>query len=148
LFASALGVLAGGMIVDRVKRHDLVAAAGFTVAAIMMVMFSAVPLPVLVIGVLFSIVGGIQGMIRPARDMMVRAATPPGGVGKAFGFFSTGMSISGASAPILFGGLVDRGNPEWVFYSIAIFMCFGIFSIMGSQRASSRKAAINGEGET
>ena len=43
---------------------------------------------------------------------------------------------------------MERGNPEWAFYSIAIFMCFGIFSIMGSQRASSRKAAINGGGET
>ena len=27
---------------------------------------------------------------------------------------------------------MERGNPEWVFYSIAIFMCFGIFSIMDS----------------
>ena len=105
LFASALGVLAGGMIVDRVKRHDLVAAAGFTVAAIMMVMFSAVPLPVLVIGVLFSIVGGIQGMIRPARDMMVRAATPPGGVGKAFGIFRRGCPLAARRPPFFLAGL-------------------------------------------
>ncbi len=147
LFASALGVLAGGMIVDRIKRHDLMAAAGFSVAAIVMVMFSAVPMPVVVIGVLFTLVGGIQGAIRPARDMMVRAATPPGGMGKAFGFVSTGISIGGAAAPVLFGWLVDQGNPEWVFYSIAIFMGFGIISIMGSQRASSRVAIQNGGGD-
>ena len=132
------------MIVDGIKRHDLMAAAGFSITAMVMVMFSAVPLPVAVIGVLFMVIGVIQGAIRPARDMMVRAATPPGGMGKAFGFVTTGLSIGGAASPVLFGWLVDQGNPEWVFYSIAIFMGFGIISIIGSQRALSRVAVLNG----
>ena len=50
--------------------------------------------------------------------------------------------------PVLFGWLVDQGNPEWVFYSIAIFMGFGIISIMGSQRASSRVAIKNDGGDS
>lgn len=134
LFASAAGVLAGGVIADRVKRHDRVAIIAFLVSGVLMVALGALPLPLMVIAGLYTVVGFAQGVIRPARDMLTRAATPPGGMGKAVGFVTTGLSIGGALAPVVFGWLVDRGQPEWVFYGIALFMILGVVSVSFSHR--------------
>jgi MFS family permease len=69
----------------------------------------------------------MQGSIRPARDMMVRAIVPKGTMGKAFGFVSSGAAIGGATAPILFGWLIDIGRAEIVFYLLILFtlLCVG-----------------------
>jgi MFS family permease len=75
------------------------------------------------------IAGLSQGIIRPARDMMVRAASPKGSTGKVFGFVSAGIAAGGAVAPALFGVIMDAGKPAWVFYLIAIFMVIAMFSI-------------------
>jgi MFS family permease len=48
-------------------------------------------------------------------------------MGKAFGFVSSGASIGGAAAPIVFGWLIDIGRPEIVFYLLILFtlLCVG-----------------------
>ena len=135
LFASAVGVLAGGILADYTKRHDRVAVLAFAVTAVVMVLLGVKSVSVALIAVLYTAIGFVQGIVRPARDMMLRAATPPGGMGKAFGFVSTAISIGGALAPILFGWLVDRGHPEWVFFAISLFMIVGIVSVIASRRS-------------
>jgi MFS family permease len=62
------------------------------------------------------------GICMPSRDMMVRAAAPPGQAGAAFGIVSTGFNIGGMIAPPLFGWLMDSGNPNAVFLLGAVFM--------------------------
>jgi MFS family permease len=73
--------------------------------------------------------GLVQGIIRPARDMMVRAASPKGSTGKVFGFVSAGIAAGGAISPTVFGLFMDAGNPAWVFYLMAIFMGIALFSV-------------------
>ena len=46
-------------------------------------------------------------MIMPSRDMLVRAAAPPGAMGRAFGIVTTGFSIGGTVGPMLFGWIMD-----------------------------------------
>jgi MFS family permease len=75
------------------------------------------------------IAGLAQGIIRPARDMMVRAASPKGSFGKVFGFLSAGLAAGGAIAPIIYGLIMDANRPDWVFYLMAIFMGLAIFSV-------------------
>src|SRR3546814_3169520 len=58
----------------------------------------------------------------PSRDMLVRSVTPPGAMGKVFGFVSTGFSIGGIVSPLLFGYLLDHGQPSLVFQVVAAFM--------------------------
>ena len=55
--------------------------------------------------------GLLNGIIQPPRDMMVRAVTPVGSFGKVFGFVSTGFNLGGMVAPLLYGWLMDRGQP-------------------------------------
>ncbi len=130
LFASALGVLLGGVIADRTTRHDIQAALAFIAGALIMLVVGGVSLHFTVIVFALTLAGLTQGMIRPARDMMVRAAVPKGAIGRAFGFVSAGASVGGALSPVLFGWVIDLGRPEWVFYLLAIIMVLSIGTAM------------------
>jgi FSR family fosmidomycin resistance protein-like MFS transporter len=129
LFCSALGILLGGEIADRTKRHDLVAGATFIVFAVVSVVVAMINMPAFVLFALMAINGIGNGIIRPARDMMLRAAAPKGSTGKVFGFVSAGIAAGSAVAPIPFGYMLDIGKPEWVFYLMAIFMIVALVTV-------------------
>ncbi|WP_206030310.1 MFS transporter [Roseomonas sp. AR75] len=122
LVGSATGVLLGGRLADRSSRHGLVAAAGFAGAAVATLAVALLPLPGVLIVVLLGASGILSGLCMPSRDMMVRAAAPPGQAGATFGIVSTGFNIGGMIAPILFGWLMDAGQPNAVFLLGAVFM--------------------------
>lgn len=129
LFASAFGILIGGEIADRTKRHDLVAIAAFVISgAVMLIIPLAGPGAALLIAMMV-LAGLVQGIIRPARDMMVRAASPKGSTGKVFGFVSAGIAAGGAVSPAIFGLIMDADRPAWVFYLMAAFMVIALFSV-------------------
>lgn len=122
LVGSASGVLIGGGLADRSERHGLVAAAGFAGAACCTVLVALLPLPGIVVVLLLGCSGVLSGLCMPSRDMMVRAAAPPGQAGAAFGIVSTGFNIGGIVAPPLFGWLMDTGHADRVFLLAAAFM--------------------------
>src|SRR5215212_6808159 len=130
LFCSAAGILVGGEIADRTKRHDIIAGAVFVVTAVFSLLLVWFDLPFVPLVLLMVIMGLGQGIIRPARDMMLRAAAPKGSAGKVFGFVSMGISVGSAVAPIPFGWLLDTGRSEWVFYLIAIFMTVALVTVV------------------
>jgi FSR family fosmidomycin resistance protein-like MFS transporter len=115
LAMSAAGTLAGGILAGRTSRHATVAAAGLTIGGIVtaLVGFFNFGPALLVIIVGFS--GFCAGITYPSRDMLVRAVTPHGAFGKVFGFVSTGYNIGGSIAPIMYGMLMDRGEPRAIF---------------------------------
>ncbi len=122
LIGSASGVLIGGGLADRVKRHGVVAAAGFAGAAGCTAIVALLPLPALAVVLLLGASGVLSGLCMPSRDMMVRAAAPPGQAGAAFGIVSTGFNIGGIVAPLVFGWLMDSGHADRVFLLGAGFM--------------------------
>lgn len=129
LFCLALGVLLGGEIADRTKRHDIVAGVVFVVSAIITALIAWIDLSYGLLMAAMIVMGLGQGVIRPARDMILRAASPKGSTGKVFGYVSAGISGGSALAPIPFGYLLDHGRPEWVFYLIAIFMVIALATV-------------------
>lgn len=122
LFASAFGVLAGGLLADRARRHGLVAAVAMALAAALTLVVTLVQLPGLALAVLLAGAGFLSGVITPSRDLLVRAAAPPGAEGRVFGVVSTGFNIGGAVSPIIFAALVDHGRNQAVFGLTAVFM--------------------------
>jgi MFS transporter, FSR family, fosmidomycin resistance protein len=130
LLCSAGGILLGGEISDRTTRHELIAIVAFVLTAVLSVLIAWVDLPLVPLIVAMVIMGLGQGVIRPVRDMMLRAAAPTGSVGKVFGFVSAGISAGSAIAPIPFGLMLDAGRPEWIFYLIAIFMVIALFTVI------------------
>lgn len=146
LFASAFGVLVGGLFADKTKRHDLIAACGLIVSAVIVLIVGEVNLHYTLLVFAFSSAGLISGVIRPARDMMIRSVSPQGSMGKVFGFVFSGQSIGGGIAPVIYGYLIDIGQAVWIFYTSAIFMllCMGVVLLSGRSARRHAEAATDG----
>jgi MFS family permease len=126
LGASAIGVLAGGFLADRTRRHGQVAAACFAVNAAIVLVIATVALPAILLTAAMTAAGFLGGVIAPSRDMLVRNAAPAGAAGRAFGIVSTGFNFSGIASPLLFGWIMDQNAPHWVFGLSALFMALTV----------------------
>jgi MFS family permease len=143
LTASAFGVLGGGFVADLTRRHGDVAAIGFAANAVIMLLIATIGFapPVLIAAMGFA--GFLSGMIMPSRDMLVRAAAPPGAMGRAFGIVTMGLSIGGTVGPMLFGWIMDRGAPRWVFGASVVFMVLTVaMALVGDRRSRNRRRPI------
>ena len=134
LVFSALGVLLGGVIASRLKNPMLIATltlfgSGLTILAMALIETG----PVLLI-TLMTLAGVLSGIIMPSRDMIVREITPPGSFGLVFGFVSTGFAVAAMIAPLLYGWLMDLGQPR------TIFLCAVGFTLISVVMANSTKA--------
>jgi MFS family permease len=134
LGASAVGVLAGGVLADRTSRHGQVAAACFAINAVIMLVIATITLPSPLLTALMAIAGFLGGVIAPSRDMLVRNAAPPGAAGRAFGIVSTGFNFSGIFAPLLFGWIMDQNLPHWVFGASVVFMIMTVLLALVTER--------------
>jgi MFS family permease len=142
LFATAIGVLAGGFIADATRRHGDVAAAGFGGAAALVLAVGTVDLgPVLLVAAMAA-AGFLSGMIAPSRDMLVRAAAPPGASGRVFGIVTTGFNLGGTIGPLIGGWIMDHSLPRWVFYSSVIFMAATAVMALASEWRSRRRDMV------
>lgn len=138
LIGSAAGILAGGILADRFGRPERIATIGFVLSAALLTLVGAPSLPIaLLVGVL-SAAGFLNGMVQPSRDLLVRSVTPPGSMGKVFGFVSTGISIGTAIMPILFGWIMDNADPRWIFWIAAFVILLALATIGGLSRLSRR----------
>ena len=141
LSLSALGVLAGGVVADRTRRHGEVAALGFGGTAALVLLVALVPMPDVVLAMALGLAGFLAGMIMPSRDMLVRAASPPGATGRTFGVVTTGFNIGGALGPVLYGWLMDHGQPRAVFLVAVGFMVLTMLLALASDRGGRRRRA-------
>jgi MFS family permease len=135
LAASAIGVLAGGVLADRTQRHGQVAAACFGIDAVIVLVIATVALPSPLLTVMMALAGFLGGVIAPSRDMLVRNAAPPGAAGRAFGIVSTGFNFSGILGPLLFGWIMDQHMPHWVFGASAAFMVLTVLLALFTDRS-------------
>jgi len=133
LFASAFGVLAGGLLADRTRHHGYVAAGAFAAAALVVAIIATVPLADAGLVMLLGIAGFLTGVIAPSRDMLVRAAAPVGAEGKTFGIVMTGFNIGGAFGPVMFGWLLDRGQYTGIFWAAVAFMLLTVALTLGQE---------------
>jgi MFS transporter, FSR family, fosmidomycin resistance protein len=115
LAMNAIGVLAGGVLAGRIRQHALIAASGLTIAGAVTALIGLFDLTSAVLIGLTGLSGLCVGATYPSRDMLVRAVTPPGAFGAVFGFVSTGFNIGASIAPIVYGMLMDHGQPRSVF---------------------------------
>jgi MFS family permease len=122
LFSGAIGVLLGGLVCDRTRRHGDFTAVCFGLAAALILALAVLETRPLEMIVGLGLVGLFAGMVAPSRDMLVRAAAPPGRQGSVFGIVSTGYNIGGVLGPLLFGWILDQGEPRWVFGATFIVM--------------------------
>lgn len=138
LGGSALGILVGGELADRYQRHAFIATTGLLVGALLVGTLAIVPLPMTINITLLGLAGLFVGSTNPSRDILVRAATPPGASGKVFGFVYSGLDLGAAFAPLLFGVLLDGGQYRGVFGAVAALYLLAIVSVLQLAQAKRR----------
>ena len=119
LIAASVGVITGGFIADKTKRHNvvlvvtmLIATLVTSIAALGIIDFWAC------VGMLV-IAGLTKGIVAPSRDLMVRNDAPPSLLGGVVAFVTIGFTIGNGAAPAIAGWLVDLGSPLNVFWFAA-----------------------------
>ena len=134
LLGTAGGIFFGGIAADRTDRHDRIAIAGMTAAAVLMLYVAAShPGPTMLLVILVA-AGVASGTTTPSRDMLVRAATPRGASGRVFGFVYSGLDLGSAVIPLILGWALDQGRPEAVFYTVSGFLAVTILTVVQVRR--------------
>lgn len=143
LTLNAFGVLVGGVLASRTERHVAVAAFGLAAAGIATVLIGLINFSPVALVLMASLSGFFVGVTPPSRDMLVRAATPPGAIGRVFGFVSTGFNIGAAIAPVVYGHFMDGGEPRvvFVFSAACSILCIGTVVFGVSRRAQANSGA-------
>jgi MFS family permease len=116
LAMNAVGVLAGGFLAARTSHHAVVAACGLTMGGIVTALVGFFDFSSALLILIMGLSGFCVGITYPSRDMLVRAVAPPTAYGLVFGFVSTGFNIGASIAPIVYGMLMDHGQPRMVFF--------------------------------
>jgi sugar phosphate permease len=124
----------GGLAADRWRRHGLVIAAGLASSGTMFILVSELALLPIILILVISAAGLLQGVTTPSRDLLVRSATPTGATGRVFGFVYSGLDLGSALAPATVGILLDGGHPRWVFWLIAAMLFAAIFTAVSIRR--------------
>jgi MFS family permease len=85
--------------------------------------------------VILALAGFCHGATAPSRDMLVRAATPPGASGKVFGFVYSGLDLGSCLTPLAFGWLLDHGDPRLLFLAVGVLMLCTIATVVQVRRS-------------
>ena len=142
MLCGALGMVAGGFLVNRVERLERTIGWAMSLSAALLALAGTGWLPpgLAVVGV--SLAGLGTGLAGPSRDMLIKRATPPGATGRVYGTVYSGLDVGFAMAAPVFGTLMDLGATQGVFYGAALTLLLGVGSaaVVG-QRASRVNAA-------
>jgi FSR family fosmidomycin resistance protein-like MFS transporter len=130
LIGGATGIFFGGFLAVRASRHDLVAVSGMAASASVMFVLASAWLPAAALPLLLAVGGFCGGITNPSRDLIVRASTPPGATGKVYGFVYSGLDVGSMVTPVIFGWLLDRGEPATVFYTVVAVLAVSILTVL------------------
>jgi MFS family permease len=145
LFGGILGIVAGGIVAAHSERHNLVAAAGMLIGAAFTLALASGALPLWMLIGCMTLIGFFTFSTQPSRDILVRGATPPGATGKVYGFVYSGLDLGGSLSPLLFGWMLDRQLPQWVFGTAAGFMLIAVGTVV-TLRSRRSASAVAGAG--
>ena len=130
LLGGATGIFFGGFLAVRATRHDLVAVSGMAASATLMLVLASAWLPAAALPLLLGAAGFAGGLTNPSRDLIVRASTPAGATGRVYGFVYSGLDVGSMVTPVIFGLLLDRGDPAAVFYTVVVVLAVSIGTVL------------------
>ncbi len=143
LLGGAAGILGGGFLADRTSRHDVVAVSGLIGAAAVILLVATGGVGPSRLPLLLAVAGFCQGVTAPSRDMLVRAATPPGASGKVFGFVYSGLDLGSCLVPVAFGWMLDHRDPRMLFVAVGVLLLCTIGTVVQvRRRAQPAPAAV------
>lgn len=139
LLGGAAGIVLGGFLAQK-GEHDRLIAGALSVAALLALLLAAGILPGWSILPLMAGIGFCTGIAGPSRDLLVRrAATARFGqaaFGRVYGFVYSGLDLGLASAPLIFGRLMDGRQFGEVLIGIAVLQALAIFAALRVGKAA------------
>ncbi len=131
MLASAVGMLAGGVLGARSEQPDRNVAIAFSVAALLAVLLAMAVVPAWGALLLMGAIGLASGVAGPSRDLMIRAAAPKNATGRVYGVVYSGLDSGLAVGPLFFGALMDGDHPALLFVFIGVFQALAIATAVG-----------------
>ncbi len=122
MIGGAGGVLAGGILADRIGPQVATAFCTLVPAGVLIALIGAYDMPSIVLFVVVTLAGFLLGLLIPSRDMLLRSVTPKGSMGKVMGFTSTGANFGGAVMPLALGYIMAHYDARLVFWIPAFFV--------------------------
>jgi MFS transporter, FSR family, fosmidomycin resistance protein len=142
LLAAGAGTLVGGRLAELTSRHDLVTIVGVSAGAALMLAPASGTLLVPLLVAAIVVAGFSVGVTSPSRDMLVRTATPRGASGRVFGFVYSGLDVGSSTGPLLFGWLLDHGEPRAIFVAIGIVLVLCAFTVVPLRAPAAPRPAF------
>lgn len=142
LLASACGIFLGGIVADRTDRRDRIAIGGTAAATALMLLIASGLVGWAGALAAMAAAGFFMGATAPSRDLIIRAATPKGATGKAFGFVYSGLDMGSTIIPVLVGTMVDQGLPQAVFFTVAGLYALTILTVLHINRRPAESGTV------
>ena len=141
LLGSTAGIFVGGFLAAQTSRHHRVAATGLATGGGLILLLALVPALASWAVALFALSGFALGATGPSRDMIVRAATPPGASGRVYGFVYSGLDLGATIGPVVVGALIDHGLPRLAF-GVALCLFLAIGTVLQVRRSTPPRGAM------
>lgn len=139
------GTLVGGWWADKKGGNLLGFVTVLTLCAIGLILsLGFVPYAEWLLAPVALVAGLCLGSSRTPRDVMLKAACPPGEIGKVFGFVSAGLPLGSALMPVPMGLLIDMGLTWMVLPVVAILLALSLLCA-GSARAMAPMPAARAQ---
>ncbi len=122
MVGTAGGILAGGMLADRIGPQVVTAFCTLVPGGILIALIGAYDMPSIVLFTVVTLAGFLLGLLIPSRDLLLRSVTPKGSMGKVMGFASTGGNFGGALIPLVLGYAMVHHDTRLVFWIPAFFV--------------------------
>lgn len=120
MVASAGGMAVGGFLAADPSRCERIVGIGFGLAAMLALVLAFAEFPPVLVPVIFGAMGFVSGVAGPSRDLLVKRSTPPNATGRVYGVVYAGLDIGQATAPLIFGALMDHGQFRSVILGLAL----------------------------
>lgn len=140
LLGGAVGVVVGGFLAAKSGAHDRVIATSLICAALVALAVATGGIPAWTVSAFFAVIGFCTGIATPSRDLLVRQAAMERfgqkSFGRIYGFVYSGLDVGLATAPLVFGRLMDRGMFNAVLGAVALLQGLGVAAALkvGQQR--------------
>ncbi len=130
LVGGVAGLVVGGFLVSSGKGQEKLVGLCFLGAALLSLLLALVVVPNWSVVGIMAVMGFGVGIASPSRDMLVRKSTVEqvgkGAFGRIYGLVYSGADVGLATAPLIFGMLMDAAKPRFVFAGISMALLIAI----------------------
>jgi MFS family permease len=139
LLGSSVGVVSGGFLATHLHSHQRIIGGALVAAVLMAIYLSTGAVPVWLMSILFTLMGFSVGLSNPSRDMLVRKTTTTvlgrGALGRVYGFVYSGLDSGLATAPLIFGPIMDGAHYSLVLLGMGLSLAMAIVTAVSIKSA-------------